>query len=770
MTWAKTGKVTGLPEDLASQIMGEGGGFLGAIREFASTGVGGAILGFIGGRKPEKSTEDSSGGSSPPISRKANGNGAEAAPAQDASGVRSQLGSGHSLDSHLQSEMSTAFGHDFSGVRVHTDSRAAALSSDLQARAFTIGSDVAFASGEYRPGTLVGDALIAHELAHVVQQSRAARAPSAMPKAADDAVRSSDTATAQLENDADLSAVGAVVSLWGGAKRSLAEVSANAIPRLRSGLRLQRCPKKAEVKHPVAPAAPAEVEPGAPKFLEGVSTPFKDLPEGKIVSDPTGRDHGITIERRGDDLFYNVPNQGTRPVPRPLDDTSKPPKRTKIDTVRWGSSPQYQTAFSVSYENLLAFPFLVNIYGMAQSQTAIGFILREPPALEVRPEGLQTERTAGILSPLRPKGKRFEEAFRYHMPDAPFSLYIFTDYTAEVAADPSGKVLGGPWSQILNVAVSPTGDVDLTRNDKKGGTTIHFSLTSPKFTSTSTSAAAPSQDRVALLAKLQALGITVVERGRQFTDVELQAAVDTLDRWKGTKSVVDSLKAAGVPGLKLIKDLVHTEGEYSPVTGELHISGPVEMTDQEQTSMMVHEVTHALFQAAGLIPPKDKVPEHIKKQAAELKEASELKIITEGLIQPSTPFAKPRTQEQWERALSMDPKLNAIWADLHHRFPIGDPERTGDIRGMDVADESRYLGGPRGDVVGHAFDNTSEFMASFVNSSTMFQAQITQTVLASRSENLARIYKELWDWTNQKLISLGKQNPYDAVLAKLKAH
>ena len=44
-----------------------------------------------------------------------------------------------------------------------------------------------------------------------------------------------------LEDDADNAAVGAVVSLWGGAKGKLGEISRNAMPRLKSGLRLQRC-------------------------------------------------------------------------------------------------------------------------------------------------------------------------------------------------------------------------------------------------------------------------------------------------------------------------------------------------------------------------------------------------------------------------------------------------------------------------------------------------------------------------------------------------
>jgi uncharacterized protein DUF4157 len=275
MTWAKTGKVTGLPEDMAGQIPGQG--VLGAVQSFASSSVGGAILGFLGASKPEKSAADASADKSPAptVSRKATGGSAGSAPAHDAGAVRSQLGAGHSLDSHVQSQMSTAFGHDFSGVRVHTDSRATALSSDLNARAFTIGSDVAFASGEYQPGTLVGDALIAHELAHVVQQSAAAPS-SPMSKVADHSAGSTEPAASQLENDADLSAVGAVASIWAGAKRGLVDLRANAIPRLRSGLRLQRCPPASRDVKPPVPVAPVKL-PAEP--TQGhTSTPLPHVP------------------------------------------------------------------------------------------------------------------------------------------------------------------------------------------------------------------------------------------------------------------------------------------------------------------------------------------------------------------------------------------------------------------------------------------------------------------------------------------------------------
>jgi uncharacterized protein DUF4157 len=258
MTWAKTGKVTDLPADLAGQIPGQG--VLGAVQSFASSTVGGALLGFLGASKSEKSAADTSADKSPAptVSRKASGGSPGAARAHDAGAVRSQLGAGHSLDSRVQSQMSMAFGHDFSGVRVHTDSRATSLSSDLNARAFTIGSDVAFASGEYQPGTPVGDALIAHELAHVVQQSAAAQS-SPMSKPADHSTSSIESPASQLEHDADLSAVGAIASIWAGVKHGLADVGQNAIPRLRSGLRLQRCPHQdaPQVKSPAAPASGA---------------------------------------------------------------------------------------------------------------------------------------------------------------------------------------------------------------------------------------------------------------------------------------------------------------------------------------------------------------------------------------------------------------------------------------------------------------------------------------------------------------------------------
>ncbi|GAA2759454.1 hypothetical protein GCM10009872_48140 [Actinopolymorpha rutila] len=69
--------------------------------------------------------------------------------------------------------METRFGHDFSRVRVHSDEKSAATTRAYGALAYTTGSDIFFSPGRYQPYTATGRQLLAHELAHVVQQAGA---------------------------------------------------------------------------------------------------------------------------------------------------------------------------------------------------------------------------------------------------------------------------------------------------------------------------------------------------------------------------------------------------------------------------------------------------------------------------------------------------------------------------------------------------------------------------------------------------------------------
>ncbi len=66
--------------------------------------------------------------------------------------------------------MSSRFGHDFDAVRIHTGEASEATAEQLGAKAYTVGEDIVFGSGQYRPETVAGCETLAHELAHVVQQ------------------------------------------------------------------------------------------------------------------------------------------------------------------------------------------------------------------------------------------------------------------------------------------------------------------------------------------------------------------------------------------------------------------------------------------------------------------------------------------------------------------------------------------------------------------------------------------------------------------------
>ncbi|HEX6925944.1 MAG TPA: DUF4157 domain-containing protein [Longimicrobiaceae bacterium] len=211
--WARTGEITGIPSGLA----------IGAAR---------AELRNDGARPAPPSN---------PILRKAREGGGAIHLDDDPEAVQAELGEGRPLDTGVRSRMAAALGREVGPVRLHTDTTAGRLASSLNARAFTVGRHVAFAPGEYRPGTPVGDALIAHELAHVVQQSAGGATASADP-----------AAYGALEREADRVAVGAVASLWGAARTA----GANAGPALRSGLRLSRCTPRCPTKIEVAQLHP----------------------------------------------------------------------------------------------------------------------------------------------------------------------------------------------------------------------------------------------------------------------------------------------------------------------------------------------------------------------------------------------------------------------------------------------------------------------------------------------------------------------------------
>lgn len=109
--------------------------------------------------------------------------------------IAAARGAGRGLDASTATRMSGALGASFDDVRIHNDGRAAALARSVAARAFTVGTDIFFGAGEYQPATAAGGKLLAHELAHVVQQRDAPkRGPLTVSEPGDAIEREADAA------------------------------------------------------------------------------------------------------------------------------------------------------------------------------------------------------------------------------------------------------------------------------------------------------------------------------------------------------------------------------------------------------------------------------------------------------------------------------------------------------------------------------------------------------------------------------------------------
>lgn len=201
-----------------------------------------------------------------------------AAPASAPESVHRTLASpGRPLDTGTRDFMESRFGHDFSQVRVHTDSQAGDSARDINAHAYTAGSDIAFAPGKYQPESQSGRQLIAHELAHTVQQSGLQR------RASDLAV---DTAPdSRLEHEADRAA-----------RSVMHGVDAPIIGSRLPGTIVSRLPNQPTNPAPATTPAPATA---AAKIPQKVTTAYMTT------------DHDVTPEAgttgvRGSEASYEV--------------------------------------------------------------------------------------------------------------------------------------------------------------------------------------------------------------------------------------------------------------------------------------------------------------------------------------------------------------------------------------------------------------------------------------------------------------------------------
>ncbi|NJO66759.1 MAG: DUF4157 domain-containing protein [Leptolyngbyaceae cyanobacterium RM1_405_57] len=132
---------------------------------------------------------------------------------------------GQPLDPTARAFMEPRFGYDFSQVRVHSGAAAERSAKDVSARAYTVGNNIVFGAKQFAPGSTEGRRLLAHELTHVIQQGGADS--TIVPQ------EDSETGDSTLQKH-KTSANDEIVG----------DISRQAIPKLSSGLMLQRaaCP------------------------------------------------------------------------------------------------------------------------------------------------------------------------------------------------------------------------------------------------------------------------------------------------------------------------------------------------------------------------------------------------------------------------------------------------------------------------------------------------------------------------------------------------
>jgi hypothetical protein len=242
---------------------------------------------------------------------------------------------GRPLDTDARSFMENRFGQDFSGVRIHNDAQAGESARAVNAHAYTVGQDVVFAAGKYQPESHGGRELLAHELAHTVQQRGLG-----LHRFSDD-LRFSSSEDARLEREADAAARAVIAG--GASPPSPTRASAPRMSRAPAG----SSPVTEDQKEALEKAGFREMDTppagvtGIRRFLvvEAFPLPGTKGPAAKQVWDDRAQGGGLEsiIDVTGDPL--SVLKQV-----RPPTETLKSYWLTKIGWSETEAGPNWKTA------------------------------------------------------------------------------------------------------------------------------------------------------------------------------------------------------------------------------------------------------------------------------------------------------------------------------------------------------------------------------------------------------------------------------------------
>lgn len=402
---------------------------------------------------------------------------------------------------------------------------------------------------------------------------------------------------------------------------------------------------------------------------------------------------------------------------------------------------------------------------------------------------------SGASAPGAIHGVRFPDGFlRYRAAAGDHDLYVArgADPFAHLVERATGDITASfPSGTIDAVVAEESGVVHLERTTTVFGLGLPLTQridlrASPPEVTTSAGHASSEPGYAAARARVESLGVKVEEHGARLRVAELEAVEEALtaggDRGLDVLVRFQALEGLGAtePILDLQKVVGPDDARGFAAAGAgvplLHISEPFGAPGPTRASTVRHEMTHVLMGAVDALRRAGRT----RRERADLEGALRYESrrgrrrAREGLLRfeeygAGDPVPAPGSAAAWRGRVGEDPELAAVWVELLRRYRfIHDPEGTGEVRGVSLADESRYSGAAE-ITSGHPATGVSEFVASFVASATVFRTEFAHAVLAAETAGNARggrggsylrsLYRRAWTRIDAEYVPLGP-NPF----------
>ena len=354
-------------------------------------------------------------------------------------------------------------------------------------------------------------------------------------------------------------------------------------------------------------------------------------------------------------------------------------------------------------------------------------------------------------------GESFVDGFfRYRAPGGDHDLYVAqgSNPVAHLVQRTTGDITRTfAAGTIATVVAEPGGLVhlELTETARRGGvtrSTVTVDLrSSPPGVSRASGHVSAESGYDDAKARLEALNIAVHENGLRMRVVEMETIEQALALGgnRGLTALIEFRTMIGSamsdPILEVTKS-IGSEGGYgmadpSAGTPTLDIYEPFEDSPKARTATVRHEMTHVIMGAIDAVSrsrltarERADLEGALRFEAARAQQKARAGLLRSSEYGAGDVRPTAGTRAMWRSAVESDVEIASIWVELLRRYSfIPDPEGTGEVRGVSVADESRYAGSS--ERTGHPADGVGEFVASFVTCATLFAGGFVADVLAA---------------------------------------